>query len=467
VDEEAFRKELAAFYVTVNELDLWRSRGPIGKVRNTIVYIRSSPQRNEAFKQAQRDHPLTNKACELHTFTDTRWNSVFDALRVFIHVRPAIDDFYHTTLREWQDYENEKTDFGSKPRPEKMRKKPAILNDFITQDDWVILTRYYEILEPIWQFTQRLEGHGAGASHGIIWQVIPAMVRLLAHFEKLKRQYIIVEPAQDYSAVPLPGSQVPQSAILSQLMNSQSQGPLDNIDPPPTLGSKRASKSKTILTAAPPPPQPPSPSPPPSAPPLGKPIEHTLEYRMLATGVNLAWKKLDHYYQVTDQSPVYVAAVVLHPAYTWRWVRSKWKGRPDWITHSQEAVKQFWILRYAHLEVDMPVVEERTQVTSWMDADISSEEEETTHDESDTDEYAKWCSEGRSLMSTTLLNSGQKHASNTPTQGCHAWLETSSPSRQCLTNLNESSPPAATWSLRSEGALALRPLKRLSVLRIG
>jgi hypothetical protein len=76
-----------------------------------------------------------------------------------------------------------------------MRKKPAILKYFITQDDWVILTRYYEILKPIWQFTQRLEGHSAGASHSIICQVIPAMERLLARFEKLKRQYIIVEPA--------------------------------------------------------------------------------------------------------------------------------------------------------------------------------------------------------------------------------------------------------------------------------
>jgi hypothetical protein len=51
--------------VTVNELDLW----------------------------AQRDHPLIKKVCELHTFNDTRWKSVFDALRVFIHVRLAIDDF--------------------------------------------------------------------------------------------------------------------------------------------------------------------------------------------------------------------------------------------------------------------------------------------------------------------------------------------------------------------------------------
>jgi hypothetical protein len=30
-----------------------------------------------------------------------------------------------------------------------------------------------------------------------------------------------------------------------------------------------------------------------------------------------------------------------------------------------------------------------------MDADISLEEEETTHDALDTNEYAKWCSKGR------------------------------------------------------------------------
>jgi hypothetical protein len=231
LDEDAFLKELADVEVTAEELEVWRCRGPVGKVRNTIVYIRASPQRNEAFKKAQEDNPLLTKVTELHTMNDTRWNSVFDALRVFIAVRPAIDDFYHKTLREWQDYENEKTDFGSKPRPEKMRKRPTVLNDFITQDDWVVLTRYYEILEPIWQFTQRLEGQGNGASHGVVWQVIPAMERLFSHFEKLKEQYIILEPQQDYSSVPLVTSQTPasQNTLISQSQSeSQAQLLIDN-----------------------------------------------------------------------------------------------------------------------------------------------------------------------------------------------------------------------------------------------
>jgi hypothetical protein len=155
----------------------------------------------------------------------------------------------------------------------------------------------------------------------------------------------------------------------------------------------------------PPPPRSPSPpSPPPRAPPptppqsqdVGDPIEQTMEYRMLATRVNLAWKKLDQYYQVTDQSPVYVAAVALHPAYTWRWVRSKWKGRPDWITHSQHAVRQFWLKHYAQIDVEMGEGgDDRPNATMWMDADITSEEEEANLESSETDEYAKWCFEGR------------------------------------------------------------------------
>jgi hypothetical protein len=41
---------------------------------------------------------------------------------------------------------------------------------------------------------------------------------------------------------------------------------------------------------------------------------------MLCVGVNLGWKKLHGYYEETNQSPVYVAAVVLHPGLKWKWL---------------------------------------------------------------------------------------------------------------------------------------------------
>jgi hypothetical protein len=113
---------------------------------------------------------------------------------------------------------------------------------------------------------------------------------------------------------------------------------------------------------------------------------------MLATGINLAWKKLDEYYQMTDQSPVYVAAVVLHPAYTWKWLRSKWKNRQDWITVSEEAVRNFWLSRYATIEVDVPST---VEATAWMDAALTSDEEDGGIRAPETDEYSRWCVEGR------------------------------------------------------------------------
>jgi hypothetical protein len=52
---------------------------------------------------------------------------MWDAIDVFIKLRPAVEDFYHKAHAEWQDYWNKITDHGRKPPPEKRRKKPAFL----------------------------------------------------------------------------------------------------------------------------------------------------------------------------------------------------------------------------------------------------------------------------------------------------------------------------------------------------
>jgi hypothetical protein len=71
---------------------------------------------------------------------------------------------------------------------------------------------------------------------------------------------------------------------------------------------------------------------------------------MLCVGINLAWQKLDEYYSKTDQSPVYVAAVVLHPGYKWKWLEKAWRGRPGWISRARVELKKLW-LEYADITV--------------------------------------------------------------------------------------------------------------------
>jgi hypothetical protein len=57
---------------------------------------------------------------------------MWDAIDVFIKLRPAVKDFYYKAHVEWQDYWNKITDYSRKLPLEKRRKKLAFLNDFIT-----------------------------------------------------------------------------------------------------------------------------------------------------------------------------------------------------------------------------------------------------------------------------------------------------------------------------------------------
>jgi hypothetical protein len=54
--------------------------------------------------------------------------------------------------------------------------------------------------------------------------------------------------------------------------------------------------------------------------------------------VNLGWKKLDYYYNLTDQTAAYVLAVFLHPHYKFRWFEIKWSSRITWIEQAKGVI---------------------------------------------------------------------------------------------------------------------------------
>jgi hypothetical protein len=68
-------------------------------------------------------------------------------------------------------------------------------------------------------------------------------------------------------------------------------------------------------------------------------------------GINLAWEKLEKYYTILDETPIYYAAVALHPAYRWGWFEQSWSRHPDWIRTAKRMVQQVWEERYRDLEV--------------------------------------------------------------------------------------------------------------------
>lgn len=62
--------------------------------------------------------------------------------------------------------------------------------------------------------------------------------------------------------------------------------------------------------------------------------------RIMAPMYNSGWAKLDKYYRLTDESPAYVAAIVLHPSHKWHYIHENWKT--EWVESSKELIETLW-----------------------------------------------------------------------------------------------------------------------------
>ncbi|KPA35272.1 transposase, partial [Fusarium langsethiae] len=70
--------------------------------------------------------------------------------------------------------------------------------------------------------------------------------------------------------------------------------------------------------------------------------DRTPEPAQCRTNINFAWVKLNKYYSAIDQSPVYYAATVLHPAIRWDFLHRAYRERPDWIGKAQQLIDGLW-----------------------------------------------------------------------------------------------------------------------------
>ena len=59
--------------------------------------------------------------------------------------------------------------------------------------------------------------------------------------------------------------------------------------------------------------------------------------------------------QIGDDTPIYYAAVALHPAYRWGYFEAKWAAKPEWISTAKDMVKELWEGEYKGQEIIMPV----------------------------------------------------------------------------------------------------------------
>jgi hAT family C-terminal dimerisation region len=63
--------------------------------------------------------------------------------------------------------------------------------------------------------------------------------------------------------------------------------------------------------------------------------------RELTARIKHCWDKLAGYYELTDESPYYAAALILHPEYRTTYIMSRWITQ--WVDTALSAVKALWL----------------------------------------------------------------------------------------------------------------------------
>ncbi|KAJ6436881.1 MFS multidrug transporter [Purpureocillium lavendulum] len=290
-DADAFEEDCQANKEIQDEVRLWRSRGPIGKLHNIVHWVERSGQCIERLHKLQC---IENTALGLEDKTTydvvmdnaTRWNSSEAMMERGYMLRNALDSLVQAEVTEWKQN--------------------------MATEDWSVIAEYLAILKPLKIATKRLEGQPRQGKFGAIWEVLLTMEWLLKHLEEAKLQH-----ERD-------------------------------------------------------------------------------EEPYLRIGCNLGWMKLDQYYALTEDSPAYLASLVLHPAFRWSTVESQWSDHPDWLARGRAAVQELWE-EYRTLAVEQDRIPEQptaarktTDLDDFMTSIRKLGAQPAPSPSSMRDEYAEW-----------------------------------------------------------------------------
>jgi hypothetical protein len=74
--------------------------------------------------------------------------------------------------------------------------------------------------------------------------------------------------------------------------------------------------------------------------------------RCIPISINNCWSKLDEYYSLLGQSPLYPAAVILHPRWNVSWLEANWTSHEQlvWLRDAKNSVREFFELQYPRKE---------------------------------------------------------------------------------------------------------------------
>ena len=366
-DSDAFEIE-SDFYDALSQykkgLEHWRRKGPIGKLHNIVKFIRASPQRSEAFRNIAHEDDnsedfifseASSKELELRQNNATRWNSTYLMIKRAWEKQVEIQAYLLTL------------DFSS-------ASSQLHRQDYLTIDDWRLLNDVQHVLEPIYSLTMRTQGYAHGGSHGKLWELMTGMEFILEHLEEWKALYnnpatelaaelASQQPIEPFSPGPTPDLALQPSTPTMQARDRpvrQSRLPQHlqgfEVITPSRQQQRRHQQLATTVTAA------------------DRFNEDALpdhdcstyqaqsvsrisslavdERAYMRACINNAWSKLNEYYMLLQESPVYTASVILHPSLGVRFLEANWTSTVQltWLRDAKQRLEEVLEEWYPALE---------------------------------------------------------------------------------------------------------------------
>ncbi|KAI8412297.1 hypothetical protein FOFC_08927, partial [Fusarium oxysporum] len=163
-DLRAFETEGDVPRALQDDLELWRRKGALGKLRNIIMWItdrHAGGGRAREFKALQiesqncllDDEPRRPPA-ELKRPNDTRWNSHYYAFETAVLNRAPIDAYSEKEERAHNTRLDRVTQKNRRLEADKhiqFPAKPLIVEDKMSTEDWVTVTRAEQQLHDLWR----------------------------------------------------------------------------------------------------------------------------------------------------------------------------------------------------------------------------------------------------------------------------------------------------------------------------
>ncbi|RKK06782.1 hypothetical protein BFJ65_g18336 [Fusarium oxysporum f. sp. cepae] len=214
-------------------------------------------------------------------------------------------------------------------------------------------TQYRSSVELVELFGS-LQGWGKGDSHGRLWEVLVGMEYLLEHFEDWKGFY------NEFTTETIRATNLNDPELIGRasaplrgtnIRPARSRRRPARFDGEEVYVSQQRSQAPTFTVAA---------LPEHSQaeyaaldkPPASKisqksslPADHRAYSR---ASINNGWKKLDEYYSKLGESPLFAAAVILHPRFGISWLEATWATEEQlaWVRDARAGIKDYFARWY-------------------------------------------------------------------------------------------------------------------------